>query len=195
MRGSIRQRGKNSWQVQLYVGKGLDGKPKRHYETVKGRKGDAQRRLTELLATLDKGIYTPSGKLTLAEHLRNWLEGYVKTNCSIRTLESYQAIIEVHLIPNLGHHQLKQLNYEMINKYYAKAGEKLSARTGKKVSARTIHHQHRVLSEALKYAVKKGLLARNPCDLAAEEGPMEGPGECAVIASFTHKVAQGESTP
>jgi len=171
MRGSIRQRGRSSWQIQLYTGKGLDGEPKRHLETVRGRKSDAQRRMTELLASLDKGIYTPSGKLTLAELLNQWLEGYVRSNCSIRTEESYRGIIQVHLIPNLGHHQLKHLNYEMINKYYSKAGERLSARTGKKVSARTIHHQHRVLSEALKYAVKKGLLARNPCDLADPPSP------------------------
>ena len=94
MRGNIRQRGKHSWQIQLYAGPGPDGKPRRHYETIRGRKGDAQRRLVELLTSLDKGIYTPPGKLTLAQHLRNWLEGYVRTNCGIRTLESYQSIIE-----------------------------------------------------------------------------------------------------
>ncbi|MEA3442900.1 MAG: hypothetical protein U9R04_05435 [Chloroflexota bacterium] len=109
MRGYIRQKSKNSWQIQIYVGKDPDDKPKRHFETVRGRKGDAQRRLTELLASLDKGIYTPPGKLTLAEHLRNWLEGYVKTNCSQRTLDGYQAIVQHHLIPSLGHILLKQL--------------------------------------------------------------------------------------
>ena len=79
MRGSIRQKGKNSWQIQIYTGLGPDGKPRRHFETVRGRKGDAQRRLTELLASLDKGVYTPPGRLTVAEHLKNWLDGYVKT--------------------------------------------------------------------------------------------------------------------
>lgn len=32
-------------------------------------------------------------------------------------------------------------------------------------SLRTVHHQHRVLSEALKYGVRQGWLARNPCEL------------------------------
>ena len=81
MRGSIREKSKGSWQIQIYTGPGPDGKPRRHFETVRGRKGDAQRRLTELLSSLDKGVYTPPGRLTVAEHLKNWLEGYVKTNC------------------------------------------------------------------------------------------------------------------
>ena len=84
MKGNITQRGKNSWRIQVVIGKGPDGRYQRHFETVKGRKGDAERRLRELLSSLDKGIYTPPGRLTIAEHLRNWLAGYVKTNCSER---------------------------------------------------------------------------------------------------------------
>ena len=129
MRGSIRSKGKNSWQLQIYTGSGPDGKPRRHFETVRGRKGDAQRRLTELLSSLDKGVYTPPGRLTVAEHLHQWLDGYVKTNCSQRTLDGYQAIIDRHLIPALGHVQLKHLNPQAIQSYYGKACETLSART------------------------------------------------------------------
>lgn len=76
MRGHITQRGKSSWRIQVYTG-GLGGKPQRHTETVRGRKIDAQRRLTELLSSLDKGVYTPPGRLTVGEHLHQWLGGYV----------------------------------------------------------------------------------------------------------------------
>ena len=165
MRGSIRQKSRNSWQLQIYTGIGPDGKRRRHFETVRGRKGDAQRRLTELLVSLDKGVYTPPGKLTLAEHLRNWLTGYVKTNCSERTLDGYEAIVENHVIPALGHILLKQLIPQAIQAYYGKACEKLSART--------VHHQHRVLSEALKYAVRQGYLGRNPCELVDPPRPQK----------------------
>ena len=113
MRGSIRQRGKSSWQIQIYAGAGPDGKPRRHLETVRGRKGDAQRRLTELLSSLDKGIYTPPGKLTVADLLNQWLQGYVRTNCSIRTMEGYQAIIEKRLITSLVHQHLKNITQKM----------------------------------------------------------------------------------
>jgi len=163
MRGHIRQKGNHSWQIQIYTGPGPDGKPRRHFETVHGRKGDAQRRLTELLASLDKGVTVPSGRLTVAEHLNQWLEGYVKTNCSQRTLDGYQSIIERHLIPALGNTQLKHLNPQAIQSYYGKACEKLSART--------VHHQHRVLSQSLKFAVRQGYLGRNPAELVDPPSP------------------------
>ena len=142
MRGSIRPQGKHSWQITVDIGKGTGGKRQRHFETLKGRKTDAQKRLNELLVNLEKGIYAPPGHITLTEHLRNWLEGYVKTNCSHRTLEGYQSIIEQHLIPNLGHIKLKQLQPQTIQTYYGQAVSDLSPRT--------VNHQHRVLSQALK---------------------------------------------
>jgi integrase len=163
MKGSIRQRSKGSWQLQVYTGVGPDGNAKRYFETVRGRKGDAQKRLTELLSSLDKGVYTPPGRLTVAEHLHQWLNGYVKTQCSQRTFEGYQSIIEQHLIPALGNTQLKQLHPQAIQSYYGKACETLSART--------VHHQHRVLSQSLKYAVRQGYLGRNPAELVDPPSP------------------------
>jgi len=106
---------------------------------------------------MEKGIYTSPGRLTVAEHLHNWLEGYVKTNCSIRTLDAVQSIAEHHLIPAMGNTQLKQLHPQAIQAYYSKACEKLSARS--------VHYHHRILSQSLKYAVRQGYMGRNPCEL------------------------------
>lgn len=163
MRGHIRKKGQSSWQITLDIGTGPDGKRRRHFETVHGRKSDAQKRLAELLVNLEKGVYTVPRRLTLAEHLDNWLEGYVKTNCSQRTLDGYQSIIETHLIPNLGHIQLKHLHPQAIQSYYSKACERLSLRT--------VHHHHRVLSQSLKYAVRQGYLGRNPAELVDPPSP------------------------
>ena len=157
MRGHIRKKGEHSWQITLDTGNGSDGKRHRVYETVRGRKSDAQRRLNELLVGLEKGVYAPPGRLTLAEHLSGWLAGYVKTNCSIRTLDAVQSIAEHHLIPALGNTQLKHLHPQAIQAYYGKACEHLSART--------VHYHHRILNQSLKYAVRQGYLGRNPCEL------------------------------
>jgi integrase len=178
MRGHIRKKGE-SWQIQVYAGSGPDGKYRRHFETVHGLKSTAQKRLNELLVSLEKGIYTPPGRLTVAEHLRSWLTGYVKTNCSQRTLDGYQSIVERHLIPALGHVQLKHLQPPAIQAYYGRACETLSART--------IHHQHRVLSQSLKYAVRQGYLGRNPAEMVDPPLPRKKvmrtliPGEVEVL--------------
>lgn len=161
--GSITKAGRNSWAIQIYTGKGPDGRYRRYTETIRGLKRDARERLNQLLPSLTNGIYTPPGRLTVAEVLHNWLSGYVKTNCSQRTLDGYEAIMEHHLIPALGHIQLKQLQAQAIQAYYGRACEKLSART--------VHHHHRALSQALKYAVRQGYLGRNPCELVDPPSP------------------------
>jgi len=179
MRGNIRQRGKNSWQIQIYTGIGPDGRRKRHLETVRGRKGDAQRRLTELLTSLDKGVYTPPGKLTVAGLLGQWLDGYVKSNCSARTTESYQSTIEHHLTPVLGQIQLRQLQPQAIQAYYSQARKTLSNKS--------VLYHHRILKHALKYAVRQGHLGQNPCDLVDPPKPQKKamrtltPGEVAIL--------------
>ncbi|MFA5374471.1 MAG: site-specific integrase [Dehalococcoidia bacterium] len=162
MNGNIRKRG-NGWQITIWAGKKPDGTPLRYYETIKGSKTDAQIRRRELLSGMDKGIPIPTGQLTLADLLDQWLAGYVKNKCSDRTYDGYETIVIKHLKPNLGHILLRQLDRSAIEIYYGKAGEKLSART--------IQHQHRILSEALKWSVRKGILGRNPCDMVDAPKP------------------------
>ncbi len=48
MRGSIRQKSRGSWQIAIDTGAGQAGERRRHFETIRGRKSDAQRKLTEL---------------------------------------------------------------------------------------------------------------------------------------------------
>ncbi len=94
MRGSIRSRGKDTWQIQIYTGIGQDGKIHRHFETVHAKKkSDVQPRLNELLSSMDKGVYTPPGKLTVGQHLHNWLIAYAKTNCGPMTFEDHTTSI------------------------------------------------------------------------------------------------------
>lgn len=183
MKGSIRKKGKQSWQLQIYTTPDVNGKRRRFFETIHGKKSDAQKRLNELLVNIDKGVYIPIGHTTIAEHLNSWLNGYVKTNCSPRTLEGYQSIINNHLIPAFGGLQLKLLTPQIIQNYYGKACGKLSHRT--------VHHQHRVLSESLKYAVRQGYLGRNPCELVDPPKPRKKimrtmtPGEVEALLNVT----------
>jgi len=79
--GHLRQRTKGSWQICVYSGC-VNGKAVRHHETIEGTKTDAMRRMRELESGLDKGVPILVGKLTVVEHLRNWLEGYARTTGS-----------------------------------------------------------------------------------------------------------------
>ena len=100
----------------------------------------------------------PLQEATVGQHLNNWLVGYAQTNCGPMTFEGYQNIVEHHLVPAFGNVKLKELHHQVIEKYYSKACETLSPRT--------VAKHHRLLSQAMKWAVRKGYLGRNPCELA-----------------------------
>jgi len=160
MKGSIRQRSKGCWEICLDTGQDpATGKRRRHFESVKGTKKTAQQRLAELLVSIEQGSYIKPKRITLGEWLGDWLSGYVKTNCSLRTLDGYQSIVRRHLIPSLGIIPLAHVQPQHIQRCYGVLLE-----TG--LSGRTVLHIHRVLSQALNYAVRQGLLVRNPAEFA-----------------------------
>ena len=95
MRGHIRKRYKDSWNVILDIGYQIvpdTGQMKRvqKWFTVQGTKRDAERKLTELLHNLHRGEYVEPSKMTVGERLSEWLETAIKPpNKRLRTYETY----------------------------------------------------------------------------------------------------------
>jgi len=111
--------------------------------------------------SIEQGTYVKPNKLNLGELLEKWLKDYVSMNTTDRTLESYSYIVKTHLIPGLGRIPLSDLQAHQIQSYY---GNKLSeGRVDGKggLSARSIVYHHRILSNAVDYAVNMGLVVRN----------------------------------
>lgn len=78
-----------------------------------------------------------------------------------KTQDRYAGIIRAHLIPAFGMLELTALQPQRIQSYYSQA-LKSGRKDGKGgLSARTVRYHHMVLYEALKHAVKYGLLIRN----------------------------------
>lgn len=175
MRGSIEQRGtgqrKKTWRITVDVGRDSEGKRKRHIETVEGNKRDAERRLREIITSLDQGLYVAPSKTTTGEYLMQWAETYAALRPSPRTAESYRAQLSGHIIPAIGHIALLSLQPEDLERYYVQA-LKQGRKDGKGgLSARTVLYHHRIISEALQHAVIKNKLARNPAKLAQPPKP------------------------
>ena len=165
MKGHIRQRAKGSWEITIDIGTDPStGSRQRHFETIRGAKKDAQRRLVEVLASMEKGSYVRPMRLPVAQYLEQWLQTYVATNTAPKTAEGYRMVVRRHLVPALGNVSLAQLQPQHIQRYCA---DKLShGRTDGKggLSKRSVLQHHRILSEALKHAVKQGLIGRNVAD-------------------------------
>lgn len=157
-RGFFKERSKGVWRVCVSLGRDpKSGKYLQSWATVKGTKRDAERKLTELLHSVDAGVLIRPGKIHLKEYLERWLRDYVIPNLSPRTAEGYEHICRHHLIPSLGSVTLNGLKPEHLSSYYS---EKLS----NGLSAQTVRHHHTCLHKSLQMAMEWGLLARNPAD-------------------------------
>ena len=155
MKGHIRKRGQHSWGIAAELERDpATGKRRQHWETVKGTRKDAERRLRGLLTSIEAGTYVQPTKLTVSEFLETWLRDYAAVNVRARTFERYQSIVRRHLIPSLGGVYLSQLQPSHVQACHARA---LSGG----LSPRTVTQHHRILVKSLSHAVKWGLVTRN----------------------------------
>ncbi|MGG3466770.1 Arm DNA-binding domain-containing protein [Neobacillus pocheonensis] len=160
MRGSIKKDG-NSWFVVFDLGKDpitrkRKQKRKRGFKTKK----EAEKYISEQLHALDKGTYFEPSDITLSEYLDYWLENYAKLNTAVRTFEGYSYIITQHIKPSLGKIKLSKLQPSHLQEYYS---QKLNngKLDGGGLSPQSVKHQHRLISKALKDAVKWQFIIRN----------------------------------
>jgi len=168
----IRRRG-DSWQICVESGRDpITGKRERIYETIKGTKKEAEARMHELAHTIKTGQYIKPSELTVKDFLLKWLEDYCENNLAPSTLQSYDMIIKTHLIPALGSIKIEDLEPMHIKKYQThklKSGRKDGKEGG--LSKRTVQYHHRVLSKALKHAVRWRVIDSNPCNYIDAPSP------------------------
>ncbi len=180
MRGHLKKRGNNSWTIVVYLGRDPQtGKKRYKWQSVKGTKKQADKELTALLTRLEEGTYIKPTKLTVEEYLEEWLRDYVAINTTPRTQYRYTEIVRIHLVPALGSIPLKGLQARHIQAHYAEALVSGHRKREGGLSAQTVHYHHRVLFEALKHAVKKGILIRNVAE--AVDAPRVTRREFAVL--------------
>jgi integrase len=115
--GHIRRRGRSSWLIKFDL-PSAGGKRKTRTATVRGKRQDAQRELTRLLAESNNGTLVEPSKVTVAEHLRGWLgqppmEGEPipppPAGITPKTAERYRELAEGQIIPHLGDLLLQKL--------------------------------------------------------------------------------------
>jgi integrase len=158
MAGQIIKRGDRTWLVRIFLGRDANGKQKFHHKTIHGTKRDADRYLTAARREMDLGVFIEPSAISLDEYLNRWLRDAARPRVSRRTADGYAGLLERYIRQPLGHKRLDKLQPLDIQTVYGK----MQARG---LSARIVRHAHSALHNALKQAVKWGLLSRNPSDL------------------------------
>lgn len=110
---------------------------------------------TKLLAPNYNPATTSQSKLTLQAYLAEWVEAHGKANLRPSTFASYKSHIKNHIVPNIGHVQLRQLTPAMIDGMIQKLYER-------NLSTSTVRYAQRILSVSLEHARKYRYIETNP---------------------------------
>ena len=90
-----------------------DGDENLRWEGKFNSRTDAQRRLTSVLAEIDKGTYTRPSSLTFEQFSKEWLAGRRQIRGS--TESGYGSLIKSQLIPRLGSLTVSHIRFEHID--------------------------------------------------------------------------------
>jgi len=128
-------------------------------------KREAEKARAEAVTQANNGWFTPPSRETVAGLCRNYFSTTGANRVRPKTLQSYQSMIENHLISRVGAKPASALTPDDLNFIM---GEMVKA--GKSVT--TARYLLRIIHRVLEDAVKKGKLSRNVADLA--DSPAEG---------------------
>jgi integrase len=164
-RGSITRRGKQSWRLKFDVATD-SGQRLTRYATIKGRRSDAERELTRLIASLDAGTLVEPSTITVEGYLRGWLDGpnpdqpYQPPGLAPKTLERYRQLASQQIYPHLGAVPLQKLRPKQVEDWHATLLA-TGGKDGRPLSARTVLAAHRILHRALARAAAAETVSRN----------------------------------
>ena len=166
-RGSIRKEQNGTWCLVVDVA-GAGGGRRQVRRRGFATRREAQASLIELLASMQQGTFVKPEKLTVGAYLAEWMDSLVSSGRGPSTVSSYQNSLRLHVAPYVGEIHLQALTARDLDRLYRRLLEE-GRRTpgGGPLSKRTVRYVHTILSAALKDAVNKGLLPRNPAQAAS----------------------------
>jgi integrase len=163
MSGSLRQRGRGSWELRVYLGVDADtGKERWATKTVHGSRRHATAELREFV---EEAGYARLRAGTVADLLDRWLTN-ASGGWSTSTLRQNRSVIECHLKPLIGQlavNKLTTVDIDDLYRHLLLAG----GAEGRPLAARTVHRVHVVLHRALTQAVRWEWVWLNPASTAS----------------------------
>lgn len=170
MTGRVEKRYESSWTIIIELGYDKATKERKRivesYQDIETEEA-AWDRVQERMYEIKHKKYIKRNNATLGQYLDEWLE-LRKSKLAPKTYASYRGEINGHIKPSIGNIPLQDLEPMDLQEYYFKMEtEGRNKKADKKdrppgLSQRTIHYHHRILSAALKQAVKWKKIPYNP---------------------------------
>lgn len=150
--GTIVKRADGRW-----VGAVTTGLARRRWIYGRTREEVARKIVSALKATQD-GVPLPGERVTVAAFLTEWLAETVRNRVRPSTFVSYEGIVRLHLLPDLGRVRLARLTPAQVQGL-------LNRKLADGLSARRVEYIRAVLRRALGHAYRWNLVSRNAAAL------------------------------
>lgn len=170
MKGTVRKRGTDRWQIQVYAGVDPNtGRERRVTRTIvapptKAGQKVVDQALAALILDVEHGRIGAGDDPTVTELLDRWVRAREPEWSPKTTLENRRQI-RLKIVPNIGSRRISKVRAADLDVLYAqlrkKGGEK-----GGPLSPASVRRIHVIMHAALGQAVKWGLIAVNPADAA-----------------------------
>lgn len=147
--GSLYQRKDGLWCGQV----SLEGRRLTKYGKTQK---EVRQWIKEMLAKIDGGLTYEGTELTLERFIENWLSGK-ELSRRPKTVIQYRQISTQHILPVMGKMRLQDIQSAHVKQLYT-----LKKEEGR--GDRTVQLIHSTLHNALKQAVREGILGRNPVE-------------------------------
>lgn len=116
---------------------------------------EVREKLTQAAAALNKGIYQPPNKITIAEWMEEWLTTFCAGKVKPLSYQSYAGIIKNYIVPAIGAVELQAVRGTHIQRLY-------NSMTKKGLSGKTVKNVGEILHKAFSVALKQRIMAANP---------------------------------
>ena len=162
MKGHVRKRNPGVWEINWETGKDEHGKRLRRSKTIYGNKPEANERLAQEIAKVERqrSDARKAGPKDLL--VENWLYTWHRT-VAVRTTKKgtqkrYLNIIRLHLAPHIGDISLVDLSPRHVDAMH-------QTLLDEGLDASTIELVHTVISGACNHAVRLEIIHRNPAQV------------------------------
>lgn len=149
-----------------WIGKfeiGINSKGNRIFRTCRATtEREARTLLKDLMSKHQAGIDVSTKSLKVGEFFDKWFYDCAIHGLRISTSQSYEMIIRRHIKPQIGDITFTNLTSKHIQGFYnfLYLHGRLTGKGG--LAPKTVENIHLVISSAIHYALKEGLIIRNP---------------------------------
>lgn len=154
LKGSIRKRGQNTYQVRIFLGKDASGRQLTHTKTIHGTKKDAEKYAREAVFQIDAGQFSVQSDITL-ENFWSSQKSLIKQRVQLSTFDYKEALWKTYISP-IARRNLKKFTPAFCSAFIS---ELLQKNLGPFIIRRIISE----LKALFNIALRLGLVTSNPC--------------------------------